>query len=251
MHMLSTRLGAAILLVALPSAAAAQSADEIVTKSIAASGGRAAMQKIKSRKMTGTITLATPAGDIAGTIEMLNVAPNKSRVLINADLTAVGAGPLTLDQRFDGSVGYILDTLQGNRDMTGNQLDNMRNGSFPHPFLNYKELGISAKLEGKETVGDREAYVLVFEPTTGSAIRQYLDAQTYLPVKTVVKLEVPQLGREIEQTTLLSDFRDVDGVKIPFLMKASSAVQNYTIAITKVEQNLPIDDKLFVKPPAP
>src|SRR6185503_7751965 len=174
MHMLSTRLGAAILLVALPSAVAAQSADEIITKSIAASGGRAAMQKIKSRKMTGTITLATPAGDIAGTIEMLNVAPNKSRVLINADLTAVGAGPLTLDQRFDGSVGYILDTLQGNRDMTGNQLDNMRNGSFPHPFLNYKELGISAKLEGKETVGDREAYVLVFEPTTGSAIRQYL-----------------------------------------------------------------------------
>jgi zinc protease len=251
MRMLLTRLAAAALFAATSSTAAAQSVDDVINKSIAAAGGRAALMKVKSRSMTGTITLSTPAGDIAGTVEMLNVAPNKSRALIKADLTALGAGPLTLDQRFDGNVGYIIDTLQGNREMAGNQLDNLRNGSFPHPFLNYKELGISAKLEGKEKIEARDAHVIVFEPTTGSVVRQFIDTETYLPIKTMVKLDVPQLGREIEQTTLLSDFRDVDGVKIPFLMKASSAVQNYTIVITKVEHNLPIDDKLFVKPPAP
>jgi hypothetical protein len=249
--MLSTRIGAAILLTAMASAAAAQSVDEIIAKSIAAAGGRAALLKLKSRRMTGSITLHTPAGDIAGSVEILNAVPNKSRSLINADLSALGAGPLTLDQRFDGNVGYILDSLQGNREMTGNQLDNMRNGSFPHPFLNYKELGIAAQLDGKETVDGREAFVLLFEPTTGSAIRQYLDAETYLPIKTMLKIEIPQLGREVEQTTLLSDYRDVDGVKTPFLLKASSSVQSYTVVIAKVEHNIPIDDALFVKPPAP
>ena len=42
----------------------AQTADEIVEKSIAALGGRAAHAKVKSRFATGTIVLSTPGGDI-------------------------------------------------------------------------------------------------------------------------------------------------------------------------------------------
>ena len=49
----------------------------------------------------------------------------------------------------------------------------------------------------------------------------------------------------------MSDYREVDGVKMPFLLRASSAVQNYTIVITKVELNVPIDATLFSKPANP
>ena len=73
----------------------------------------------------------------------------------------------------------MLDNLQGNRDITGNQLDNLRSGSFPHPFLNYKAMGTTAQLGGKEKVGERDAYLLIFEPTSGSVVRQYIDAETY------------------------------------------------------------------------
>jgi zinc protease len=198
--------------------------------------------------MTGTITLSTPAGDITGSVEILNAAPNKSRSLIKADLSALGAGPLVLDQRFNGSSGYVIDTLQGNRDMTGNQLDNMRNGSFPHPFLNYKEMGSTAQLGGKEKVGERDAYVVIFEPPSGSVVRHYIDAETYLPLKTTIKVEVPQLGQEVEQTIEFLDYREVDGVKIPFRLAATSAVQNYTVTFTKVEHNVRIDETLFSKP---
>jgi hypothetical protein len=117
--------------------------------------------------------------DITGSIEVLNAAPNRMRMLIKADLTALGAGPIKFDQRFDGSSGYVIDTLQGNREITGNQLDNLRTNSFPHPFLNYKELGTAAQLIGKEKVGDRDAFVVTFDPTSGSLIRQYVDAETY------------------------------------------------------------------------
>jgi hypothetical protein len=248
MRILSVAVTVALVqLISVPGAWA-QTADEVIERSLKAVGGRAAHEKLKSRLMTGTITLSTPAGDIAGTVEILNAVPNKARSLIKADLSSLGAGPLVLDQRFDGTTGFVLDTLQGNREITGNQLDNMRNASFPHPFLTYKELGIAVKLVGKEKVGDREAFVMIFDPPSGSELRQFIDAETYMPIKVVMKVDVPQLGQEIEQTTELLDFKEVDGVKLPFRMRATSNVQNYTVVIDKVEHNVDVDEKLFSKP---
>ena len=83
-------------------AAAAQTADEIVEKHIAALGGRAVLGKLTSRVITGTFTVSTPAGEFSGPIEVSNQAPNKVRTLIKLDLTAVGVGQMTIDQRFDG-----------------------------------------------------------------------------------------------------------------------------------------------------
>jgi hypothetical protein len=241
------RLATVVVVLAWSQFAAAQTADEIIDKSITAMGGRAAMEKIKTRQLTGALTLGTPAGDIAGTIQVQNAAPNKTRTLIKADLSSLGAGPLEIDQRFDGTTGYVLDSLQGDRPITGNQLDNMKNGGFPHPFLNYKAIGTSVSLAGKEKAGDRDAYVLVFEPTAGSPVRTYIDAETYLPVMTRIKANIPQVG-ELEQTSHTTDYREVDGVKIPFKIEVSSAVQSFTIVVNKCEHNVPLDDKLFVKP---
>jgi hypothetical protein len=227
---------------------AQKTADEVIEKSLAALGGRAAHAKIQSRLATGSVTLTTPAGDIAGTIEVLNAPPNKARVLLKADLSSLGAGELVVDQRFDGHSGYVLDSLQGNREITGSQLDNMKNSSFPHPYLNYKDLGTSAQLAEKETVGGREAFVIVFDPTTGSVVRSYVDAETFLPIKTVSKVEIPQLGQEVEQTTEFFDYKEVDGVKLPFRLKTSSSIQTITISFAKIEHNVKVDDTLFVKP---
>jgi outer membrane lipoprotein-sorting protein len=246
-----TPLVAAAVILLLGQATAAQpSATEVIEKSLAALGGRAAHAKLQSRTATGSITLSTPAGDIAGTLEMLNTVPNKTRMLLKADLSALGAGELVVDQRFDGEAGYVLDSLQGNRAITGNQLDNMKNSSFPHPFLNYKDRGTSVQLAGKETVGGREAYVVVFDPASGSQVRNYIDAETFLPIKSVMKADIPQLGQEVEQTTEFFDYKEVDGVKIPFRITTSSSIQSITITLTSVEHNVKVDDALFVKPGA-
>lgn len=234
-------------LVAAPGAAGAQTADEVIEKAVAALGGREALGRVTSRSMTGSIVVSTPAGDITGTMEVLNAVPNKSRSLLKADLSALGAGELVIDQRFDGTSGYVLDTLQGNREVTGNQLENQRNGAFPHPFLAYQTRGITAELAGKEKAGDREAYVLVLTPKAGSVSRTFIDAETYLPIKTVMKVMTPQAG-ELEQTSEFGDYRDVDGVKVPFSLTNSSAVQRFTITVTKVEHNVKIDQALFAKP---
>jgi hypothetical protein len=227
--------------------AVAQTADDVVEKCLAAIGGRQALAKLTSRTMVGTITLATPQGEVSGPVEVYTQAPNKSRTVVKLDLSAFGAGQMTVDQRFDGTAGYLIDTLQGNRDITGNQLENMKNAVFPTPLIGYKDRGATLELAGKEKIGERDAFVLVLKPKTGSASRQYIDAETYLPMKTVIKVDVPKFGA-VEQTTELSDYRDVDGVKVPFAVKATSAVQSSTVVITRVEHNANIDEALFSKP---
>ena len=242
------RVAVTVAVVLSANVAFAQTADEVIEKSLAALGGRATIAKLKSRSFTGTITLSTPAGDITGPIEIWNAPPNKSRTLIKADLTSLGAGQLVIDQRFDGKTGYVMDSMQGDREITGNQLDNLRNGAFPHPFLNYKDQGTSAKLGGKEKVGTRDAYVVTLEPVSGSAIKQYIDAETYMPIKMVITATVPQLGQDIEQTTEFLDYRVIDGMKIPFRMRATSSVQSFTIAVEKVAHNITVDQAMFSKP---
>jgi outer membrane lipoprotein-sorting protein len=234
------------VLVGVP--ALAQTADEIIEKHLAASGGRAAYTKITSRVGTGAITVTTPVGDLSGTIEVFSKKPNKTRTLIKLDLTAVGAGQMTSDQRFDGTTGYVMDTLQGDRTVEGGQLDAMRNGSFPSPLLTYKETGATMTLGDREKVGGKDTYVIKMTPKAGPATRLFFDAESFMLVRTTVTLNVPQLGGDIEQVVDFSDFRDVDGLKIPFITKSSNAAQTVTATMSSVKHNADIDDASFAKP---
>jgi outer membrane lipoprotein-sorting protein len=224
--------------------ARAQTADEVVEKTLAAIGGRDALAKLTSRHTTGKMTITSPAGELPGTIEIFNQAPNLVRTLINVDLAAVGAGTMTVDQRFDGTTGAAINSLQGPRDITGDQLANMKNAEFPTPLLHYKERGTKLALAGKEKVNDRDAFALSVTPQAGPASRVFVDAETYLPLRFVVTLELPEVG-QVEQTTDLSDYRDVEGIKLPFSIRNSSMVQTVSVTVTKVEHNVKIDSAMF------
>jgi zinc protease len=236
------------LCVSLPSLVRAQTADEIVEKALTAMGGRAALGKLTTRTSTGNISVTTPAGDVTGTVEVINKVPNRQRTLIKIDLSNLGLGQVLQDVRFDGTVGYAIDTLNGNRDLTGDQLETMRSTTFPTPLLDYKEAGARVELLGKEKAGDKDAYVLRFTPKTGPASRMFFDAETSSLLKTVVTLNVPQLGADVEQTVEFSDYRDVDGIKLPFRVRSVNQLQVVTITLTKIEHNTTVNDSTFAKP---
>jgi outer membrane lipoprotein-sorting protein len=246
MRITSSLLVAAFVLSSVGSAAA-QTPDEIVDKTLTALGGRAALDQLTSRSSSGTMTISTPAGELSGTIEVLSARPNKSRTLITLDLTSVGAGTMVLDQRCDGTSGYALDSMRGNRELTGSQLELMKQNFFPTPFLDYKERGSKVELAGKEKAGDRDAYVLNVAPVSGPASRVFIDAESYLPIRSIVTVNIPEAG-DVEQTIELSDYREVDGVKVPFKVKGSSSIQTFTIVVTTMQNNVKVDDALFVKP---
>lgn len=241
-------LGLILSLLFLPSltmSAAPQTADEIIEKHLAALGGRDALAKLTSRKAVGTITLSTEAGDLSGPVETYSKAPNKARLLLNIDLTPVGMSEtMTIDQRFDGTAGWTLNSLQGDMEITGDQLASMRNNAFPTPLLTYKDRGTKIEALPKDTVGGREVIVLQITPETGPASKVYLDPETYLVIKSVGKVNSPEFG-EMEQTSTPSDYRTVDGVRVAFKVVNSSPIQTVTITLTSVEHNVAIDDALF------
>lgn len=236
----------------LVTSAATQTADEVVEKHLAAMGGREALGKLTSRKATGTITVSTPNGNLTGPLEVYSKAPNKARAYMVLDLSPMGMNDkLTLDQKFDGTTGWALNTLQGDRQITGNQLDNMKNASFPNPLLTYKETGTKVELLPNETIGAASMIVLKITPKVGSVSKLYLDPQTYLVVRSTATVESPEMGGAVEQVAEASDYRTVDGVKIPFKTTnisnlGGTQVQNVTFVFTKVEHNVPIDDAMFV-----
>src|SRR5215831_6985410 len=167
-HWLLTSI-VALLTVCRASLAYAQTVDEIVEKYLTATGGRAALAKLTSRVVTGTISLSTPAGELSGVIEVYNKGPLKQRTLVKIDASALGIGQIVQDQRFNGTTGYTIDSINGNRDMTGDQLETVRANTFPSPLLNYKENGTKIELAGREKVGDKDAFVLRMSPKTGPA----------------------------------------------------------------------------------
>lgn len=226
--------------------AAAQSADDIIEKHLAALGGREALGKLTSRHATGTVTISSQAGDLSGSIETFAKVPNKTRVLMKLDLSAMGGGEVVVEQLFDGTSGYTLNSMQGDSEITGTQLDNMRNGAFPTAMLRYKEAGTKIELLPREKVAGKDAIVLLVTPKTGSVSRLFLDPETYLTIRTVAKIAAPQVG-EIEQTNEVSDYRTMDGVKVPFRLSNSNPLQTLTVVLKSVEHNVPIDDAMFGK----
>jgi outer membrane lipoprotein-sorting protein len=228
--------------------AQAQTADAVVEKSLAAMGGRGALAKLESRIATGSVVISTPETNLSGPLEIYLKAPNKARTLMRLDLSQFGAAEMVIDQRCDGKTAVASNSLQGDREITGNQLQTMLNASFPTPLLKYKEAGAKVELVGKEKIGSREAFVLLYTPKTGSASRLFVDAETWLLLRVVVKVESPELGGEVEQTSDLSDYRDIDGVKVPFTVAVVNPVQKITLTLTKVEHNKPIDETMFSRP---
>jgi outer membrane lipoprotein-sorting protein len=238
---------------AAPAAAAAAlpTADELVEKHLAALGGRAVLAKLQSRSATVSISMNIQGNEVAGSGEMYNKAPNKSRNYMRMDLSPFGMGEVVVDTRCDGKTAWSSDTMQGDRDITGDQLQSMLNQHFPTSLLTLKEDGAKFVVIGKEKVGGADAYVdayvAEYTPKAGPASKQYFDAKTFLPIRTVSKINTPQTG-EIEQMVEASDFRDVDGTKVPFVVKIVNPMQVITITMKEVAHNKPIDEALFSKP---
>ena len=236
------------LLALLPAPLLAQTADEIVEKHLAASGGREALGKLRTRVQSGSISISSPAGDLTGTLEVFSKAPNKTRTLIKLDLSALGAGMVVVDQRFDGSAGHVIDSFNGNRDITGSQLDALRNAAFPNPLLNYRESGSTLTLIGREKAGAVDSFALRLQPKTGPAMKLFVDSQSFLLVRTAITVNVPELGGDIEQVVDFSDFRDVDGFKLPFAFQTTNPAQSVKATLTTTMNNVEIDDASFSKP---
>ena len=231
------------LVQSLSSAPAVQSADEVIEKYLEAVGGRAALSKLTSRRSVGKMTINTQAGAMDGVVETNEKAPNKLRVLTKVDLSSVGAQPMVVESVFDGTDGWTSG-LQGRQQISGEELDEMRNNTFPTPLLDYKAAGATALLLPREKVSGKPLIVVSLTPVKGRVVRMYFDPDTYLLVRKTTRVSGPGSGGS-DQIIELSDYRDVGGIKTAFKYINTTFGQKSTVKLDKVEHNVPLDDALF------
>jgi len=80
-------------------------------------------------------------------------------------------------------------------------------------------------------------------------VRLYFSQQTGLLLRLVRYVETP-LGPNPTQIDY-GDYREADGVKVPFRWTLARPGGRFTIQVDQIQQNVPIDDAKFAMPPTP
>ena len=213
-------------------------ADQLFDKYVKAMGGEGAIDKITSRVMKGTITF----GDRNLPIDIYSKQPDK-----RVSFTHMSDGDSIT--AFDGHEGWLGMPKRPVREMHGPDIDAAAMDADLQFPVHLKTKFSEAKVEGTEKVDGRDAYLVVGGREGKTPLRLYFDEQSGLLVRLIRFGETP-LGRLPTQIDY-ADYRESGGVKIPFRWSLARPSGLFTIQVTEVKQNVPVDDAKFAKPPAP
>jgi outer membrane lipoprotein-sorting protein len=225
------------------SPAAAQTVDEIIAKNIAARGGLAKLQAVKTVRMTGRMTIGQ---GIEAPIVMEMKRPKSMRL----DLTVQG---MVGSQAYDGEKGWSLMPFGGSKIPQQMSADETslaeEQADLDGPLVDYKAKGNTVELLGKETVEGSPTYKLKVTLKNGVVRTLYIDTENFLDVKQEGKRTIR--GTEMETESLLGDYKEVDGLMLPHSIdggvKGNPQVRQ-KLVIEKIEINVPIDDARFKMP---
>ena len=218
----------------------AQTADQIIQKYIQQSGGEKAWKAIKTLKSEGKYNY----GGIEFPFTAIAKAPNKYKFIV----------PLNgkhYTQVFNGKTGWKIDAFKNETKpqyLTGKParaLANEADVEIESSLINYAKKGFNIHLEGKETIEGKECFKVNLFKKEGEIESYFIDSQGY----SLVMKRALSKNDELEKTILdayFSDYREVNGVKIPFVVSYKFKDQNILkITTEKVEVNVKVDDYIF------
>jgi hypothetical protein len=186
--------------------------DELMAKSIAASGGEANLRKHKS--MTITTALDFESQGLTGENIAYAQAPN----LAASTTTLMGLGKkiATLRSYFDGTNGGSETSFSLKETYKDKQLEDARIAADFHEQSNWKSLYKTVAIKGKSKVGDEEVYVVVKTPEKGNPVTDYISTKSFLLIKRDRSVSAGGGQATVTIGETYSDYRSVDGVMMPF-----------------------------------
>jgi outer membrane lipoprotein-sorting protein len=231
----------AILVVALP--VAADELADVLAKSYEARGGLEKIKSVDSVRITGTMTMG--GGQMSAPFTWEWKRPDKLRM----EFSLQG---MTGIQAYDGTVGWAVMPFTGSTEpqkMPAEEVDQLKEqADFEGELVDWEAKGYQVELLGKENIEGTDAYAIRLTRPSGDVSTIYLDDEYYLEFKRTGKRNVR--GQEIEFETSTGDYKEVDGLIIPFSMEVQAVgmPMSQTITFEKVELNPPIDDSRFSMP---
>jgi photosynthetic reaction center cytochrome c subunit len=209
-------------------------ADQILDKYLAAVGGADALKKIKSRVQKGTLD----AGGTQFPIEVYSEAPDK-----RVSISHMQAGESVT--AFNGEVGW-LSIRNGFHKMTGAEGEAARLDAELYFPARVRDLYKEFHVRPGEPINGRPTYMVQAAEPNRPSLRLYFDQDSGLLLRQIRFAQNP-LGKNPTQIDY-ADYRETGGVKIPYQWTLTRPNGSFTIKVDQVQQNVPIDEKLFVMP---
>jgi len=212
--------------------------DAVLEKYVQATGGKSAQLRLTSRVIRGRVDV--PGVSNGGRLEIYAKAPNKSLTVMKIDTLGI------IRQGFDGRVGWEQSGQRGVRPSTGEGLAALARDAEFYGSLKLREMYARIKLLGKVKEGFHEAYLVEAWPRVGSSEKFYFDAETGL----LVRHDVSRLSSNgaVRAELYLNDWREVDGVKIPFRLTETMPGVTFVFTLEEVRHNVPVEESIFKQP---
>lgn len=238
------------------------SAESILDKYIQASGGAQRLAGLTSYVGTGTSVGFGGFGG-GGAVEILAKAPNKHATII---LFKAETGRGDQIRAFDGRVGWVRTPLNvvGEYQLSGGELDGALldaqlafPGQIKQILTNLKSAPTTSitdlpapssqsSLQQDVAMGDHIVDVVQGTGPRGLLVTLYFDKQTGLLLRELRYGNSP-IGRIPTQIDF-ADYRDVNGIKLPFRMTFAWLDGRDSIVLNEIKTNVPIDEAKFGKP---
>jgi hypothetical protein len=220
--------------------------DEILKKNADALGGTDAISKVQTIKMTAKMVMG------GGQMEAPMIVRAKRPNLVRTEIQMQGKSMI---MAYDGTNAWMINPFTGSSEpqkmdeKMASNLDSSDVDSQIGWLSGMKAAGHTVELLGKEDVEGSPAYKLKITRKTGMIVTEFLDAQTFLPIKSIAK--VSQMGQEMEMEGYSSNYKKVGGIMFAHSVDEKSGGRSVIqISVEKIEINEPMDDSLFKTPAA-
>jgi len=207
---------------------------QVLDKYVVAVGGQAKAAKLKTRVLKGI--RESSQGNWSLEIDVKQ--PDKFLVSITVPQQGI------IYQGFSGTTGWLKNTRE-HRAMSANELALLKQTAELYEVIKVKEPSPGMKITAIEKIGGRESYVLESAAAPDIVEKLYFDVQTGLLVRKLTLTNTVLLP--IPEQIDFEDYREVDGVKLPFVIRISNIDPffNSTRRFTEIKHNVPVDDAKF------
>jgi len=212
------------------------SVDVILGKYVEAIGGTGAIQKNHTRVEQGGVE--GPHG-LHATIETYRTAPDQAFAILHGpkgDVTEGVNGPIGWGKRANGEV----------TEESGDELARSRQWAEFYPGEQFEKDYERFQVRGTENVNGHDAYLVMAWWKGDGADRIYFDVQTGLLLRILHRIESPLGALPLEAD--YEDYRDVNGLKIPFTVRVTRVDGTTTYTWQKMDANVAIDASRYEKP---
>lgn len=207
-------------------------ASTVIEKYLKAVGGVEAIKNLKDLELTGKMQVPGMPLDF----NLKYKAPNMNMTV------ALMNGQPVFKKVFDGSAGY-MEQMGNRKPMSEEEVTDEKIESQLIPEMVFAEAGVKSELVGAEMIDGKQAYKLKVTYPSGEDRYAYFDAESGLKVRSLGTQQSQQ--GEVTVTLTFDDYREVEGVMVPFKMNQSMGPMNMSIEFNKVEANKGLDEATF------